>query len=364
MENEIVVAGASDMFMPVMDIRQAKARRGALVEFVQSLMTVDHDYGKVPGTGDKPTLLKPGAEKLVTFFGLAPVFVPERVTENFGDDGSEPLFFYRYRCELYRNGVLVGSGIGSCNSRESKYRYRNSDRKCPNCGAAAITRSKYPPRNNQSAKPGWYCYTKKGGCGAEFADGDPAIERQETGKVPNPDVADQVNTIDKMAQKRALIAATLIAVNASEFFTQDVEDMVQYADVTVVTTNGGAAHTNGTVANATNNQPSAEGARRTENSNGGVGNGTKVLGIVSPVTFKHLHAAGASLYGNEWDAKRHVAVSWVTNNRTSSSKELYEAEAQRLIDIIEEKRRQEVAAVTVAESEELNPFDEPAEVPA
>ena len=141
-------------------------------------------------------------------------------------------------------------------------------------------------------------------------------------------------------------------------------DNVIDSTVTVVTTNGGAAHTNGTGANATNNQLSAEGAKRTENSNGGVGNGTKVLGIVSPVTFKHLHAAGASLYGNEWDAKRHVAVSWVTNNRTSSSKELYEAEAQRLIDIIEEKRRQEVAAVTVADAEELNPFDEPAEVPA
>ena len=39
-----------------------------------------------------------------------------------------------------------------------------------------------------------------------------------------PDAADLVNTIQKMAQKRALIAATLIAVSASEFFTQDVED--------------------------------------------------------------------------------------------------------------------------------------------
>lgn len=28
-----------------------------------------------------------------------------------------------------------------------------------------------------------------------------------------------------MAQKRAIVAATLLAVNASEFFTQDVEDM-------------------------------------------------------------------------------------------------------------------------------------------
>jgi hypothetical protein len=33
-----------------------------------------------------------------------------------------------------------------------------------------------------------------------------------------------VNTIQKMAQKRALVAATLLATSASEFFTQDVED--------------------------------------------------------------------------------------------------------------------------------------------
>jgi hypothetical protein len=46
--------------------------------------------------------------------------------------------------------------------------------------------------------------------------------------VKNPDPADVVNTIDKMAQKRALVAAVLIAVNASELFTQDVED---YGDV-------------------------------------------------------------------------------------------------------------------------------------
>jgi hypothetical protein len=43
-------------------------------------------------------------------------------------------------------------------------------------------------------------------------------------RVPNPDIADQVNTIMQMAQKRALVAATRIAVNASEFFTQDLED--------------------------------------------------------------------------------------------------------------------------------------------
>jgi len=47
--------------------------------------------------------------------------------------------------------------------------------------------------------------------------------------VPNHDVADQVNTIQKMAQKRAFVGASLIATNASEFFTQDIEDMPREA---------------------------------------------------------------------------------------------------------------------------------------
>jgi hypothetical protein len=44
-------------------------------------------------------------------------------------------------------------------------------------------------------------------------------------RVPNEDVCDQVNTIIKMAQKRALVAVTLLGTNASELFTQDVEDL-------------------------------------------------------------------------------------------------------------------------------------------
>ena len=46
-------------------------------------------------------------------------------------------------------------------------------------------------------------------------------------RVPNPDVADQANTVLKMAEKRALVAAVLIATNISEYFTQDIEDYVE-----------------------------------------------------------------------------------------------------------------------------------------
>lgn len=88
---------------------------------------------------------------------------PDFVTEKEIEDWEAGFFCYRVKCILRREGDPVASGIASCNSKERKY--RNA--------------------------PGF----------------------------------DLVNTILKMAQKRALIAATLIACNASEMFTQDIEDI-------------------------------------------------------------------------------------------------------------------------------------------
>lgn len=220
MTNELVVQHNDYSIMPVMDILQAKQRRQAVIDFVAGLMVEGIHYGKVPGTS-KNTLMKPGGEMLVTFFGLAPRFIGETIVEDWTGEnhGGEPFFYYRYRCELRRGDFVAGDGIGSCNSWEGKYRYRSASRRCPNCGSETIIKGK------AEYGGGWLCFAKKGGCGAKFADGDQAIEGQETGKVKNDNPQDIVNTIDKMAQKRALVAATLIAVNASEFFTQDVEDM-------------------------------------------------------------------------------------------------------------------------------------------
>ena len=44
------------------------------------------------------------------------------------------------------------------------------------------------------------------------------------------------NTIQKMAQKRAFVWAILIATGASEFYTQDVEDMDVFTDSVPVVT--------------------------------------------------------------------------------------------------------------------------------
>lgn len=219
MSNELIVIEQG--IMPVMDINQALERRKQMVEFVRRIMIDGTDFGAIPGT-DKPTLLKPGAEKLATFFGLTKRFeIIERVEDWTGKDhGGEAFFYYLYRCQLYRGNLLIAEADGSCNSFEAKYRWRKSERVCPSCGQGAIIKGK------AEYGGGWLCYKAKGGCGAKFKTGDQAIEGQEVGRVPNPDICDQVNTLQKMSQKRALIAATLLAVNASEFFTQDMEDFV------------------------------------------------------------------------------------------------------------------------------------------
>lgn len=229
MTQELIVV--EHEFMPALSVPQAIIRFNTLVEFVQNVMRDGVDYGKIPGT-DKPTLLKAGAEKLTTLFGLTVRFaIVEQVQDWTGDaHGGQPFFYYWYRCQLWRGDLLIAEADGSCNSRESKYRYRYADRACPKCGTAAIKRSKFPPKHDRNAEPGWYCYSKAGGCGAEFGASDPAITAQQAGRIPNPDICDQVNTIQKMAQKRALVAASLIGCNASEFFTQDVEDIAMAGD--------------------------------------------------------------------------------------------------------------------------------------
>ena len=63
------------VFLPAMSMEVALARRAAIVEFTRRIMVKDQDFGEIPGT-NKPTLLKPGAEKLCNFFGLEPEFTP------------------------------------------------------------------------------------------------------------------------------------------------------------------------------------------------------------------------------------------------------------------------------------------------
>lgn len=196
-------------------------QRKILAEYVNSQMVEGTDYGVIPGT-NKPTLYKPGAEKLTTLFHCAPRFTIIEKVEDF----EKGFFYYQFKCEIesLQTAGVVAEGYGSCSSMESKYRYRNDERKCPSCQKPTIRKSKFAPRDNPNDPPGFYCHEKAGGCGANFGFDDTAITEQIVGKIENPDRADTANTVLKMAKKRAHVDGAVTLARCSDMFTQDAED--------------------------------------------------------------------------------------------------------------------------------------------
>ncbi|TET24503.1 MAG: hypothetical protein E3J76_02830 [Candidatus Aminicenantes bacterium] len=165
-----------------------------------------HDYGIIPGT-KKPTLLKPGAEKMVKLFGLADTY---EVMEQELDWGK-PFFFFQIKCTLLsmKNDKVVSEGMGNCNSMEDRFRWRWL---YPNELSAE--------HMDEAGKPLAILKQKK-----FFS------ERQKRWyvqyRVENDNIHTLVNTILKMAEKRALIDAVLHATRLSDLFTQDMEDIYQ-----------------------------------------------------------------------------------------------------------------------------------------
>lgn len=188
-------------------------RKRKILDVMKAVMIEGEHYGKIPGCGDKPTLLKAGAEVLATTFGLTPRFKIEQT--DFAGGHRE----IRITCQLVSIGTdkVIGEGMGSCSTMESKYRWRQGQRVCPACESTALFKSKQ--------KPEWFCWVKKGGCGATFALDDRSITEQSTERVENPDIADVYNTVLKIAKKRAQVDATLTATGASDLLTQDLEDL-------------------------------------------------------------------------------------------------------------------------------------------
>jgi len=215
---DLVRSAPADAYLisPVMDLAAAKQRLLEFQSFVKDYLVEGEDFGAIPGT-PKPTLLKPGADKLCELYGLSDDYeFIERV-----EDYDRSIFDYTIKCILTsrRHGLMVSSGLGSCSSLESKYRWRDAKRVCPQCGKDTIIKGK------AEYGGGFLCFAKKGGCGAKFGENDPAIVEQAIGRTLNEDIADLKNTILKMAKKRAKIDATLSATRSSGVFTQDIEDM-------------------------------------------------------------------------------------------------------------------------------------------
>lgn len=161
---------------------------------VQSKLKPGHDYDTIPGTS-KPTLLKPGAEKLLMMFGLTSEYqIIEKI-----EDYEKGIFAYTIKCILSKGGYKITEGVGSCNSKENKYRWRWVNESDLPTG---VDKSSLKQRTNRWGN-------------AEY-------------QIENDEIYSQANTILKMAKKRAQIDATLTVASLSEVFTQDIEDMKEF----------------------------------------------------------------------------------------------------------------------------------------
>jgi hypothetical protein len=172
---------------------QVKADVQLIQEVLRSVMVEGVHYGTIPGT-PKPTLYKPGAEKIMATFRLA----GEPIIEDLSTADE-----IRYRVSLRLThqvtSLTVGYGVGECSSSETKYKWIR-----PVCDAEYDE----TPEDRKRAK-----WTKR-------KDGAPYQNKQI--RAERTDVA---NTILKMAKKRALVDATLTCTAASDIFDQDLEDL-------------------------------------------------------------------------------------------------------------------------------------------
>ncbi|MEW6057274.1 MAG: hypothetical protein AB1540_11750 [Bdellovibrionota bacterium] len=144
-------------------IEEMRNQLALLQEFVAKVMIRGEHYGIIPGT-QKPTLLKAGAEFLREAYGfeVRSICVDKKFIPADGEDRERDYVEFTYRVELFQNGVSVGVCEGSCNNYERRY------------------------------------------------------EKLSAFSV--------MNTIQKMAQKRAYVGAVISATRSSNIFTQDLED--------------------------------------------------------------------------------------------------------------------------------------------
>ena len=215
MENQLAVYETAPL-----SAQQIQSQVNLIQEVMKAVMKDGEHYGKIPGCGDKPSLLKPGAEKLMFTFRL--VADPEVEVFDLYHPTVQGHREYRAKVKISSmNGMYMGGGIGSCSTMESKYRFRG--------GEKINTERPVPKEYWNLKKEGKNAEAQAliGGAGFGIGKFDGAWMICEIGeKMEHDNPADFYNTTGKMAKKRALVDAVLTVTAASDIFTQDIEELV------------------------------------------------------------------------------------------------------------------------------------------
>lgn len=144
----------------------------------------------------KPSLSKPGGLLLCSLYRVTPTYDTRK--EIHGQGGTYAAFV---KCRLISNktGKKIAEGEGCGSTQEVKYKYR------------WVYERDIPPTLDKTM-----LMTRTG-------------ENYKQFRIENEEPEDLHNTVLKMAQKRAMVAAALNLPYASEAFTQDLEEPAQYS---------------------------------------------------------------------------------------------------------------------------------------
>lgn len=172
-------------------VAQIKARRTHIKAIMKELMEDGVHFGIIKGT-DKPTLLKPGAELLMSTFQID----GQPQIEDLSSDDC-----IRYRVILRGihspSGISLGHGVGECSTDEEKYKWRT----CRGRQEWDET-----PEDRTRVKYEW----------------------NDTKNQVRTNPADAANTVLKMAKKRAQSDMVLTVLAVSDIFLQDAEEMADW----------------------------------------------------------------------------------------------------------------------------------------
>lgn len=191
MTTEIVAQDVRPLEVMKLTAAEIKADVNLIQQVLKAVFKKDVHFGVIPGT-IKNTLLKPGAEKIMTTFRLN----GEPLIEDLSS-ADEIRYRIRIRVTHQVTKLEIGWGVGECSSNETKYKWIKAEKWAYDATPEDRRRMIWKPGKTENY---------------------PVMQVRAN-------IADVANTVLKIAKKRGIVDATLTCTSASDVFEQDLDDM-------------------------------------------------------------------------------------------------------------------------------------------